>query len=126
MKYKNMNGESLLFPLAEGQEIVNGAIYEIVSGKAQKATTVTGNLFGVCKGGDKIEKGMVMLDINPTSIFREAYTELPTIGTFVGGCKLVIAVDEDAEEYEFILRKMEKEQETDETDGTDGTDETAV
>ena len=106
MKYKNMAGEAIMVPLAEGQAVVVGAVYEVTSGKATKAgSTVSGELFGICKGGDKIEKGMIMLDINPTSIFREAYTELPTIGTIVDGCKLVIAVDTHAKEYEYILRK---------------------
>ena len=106
MKYKNMAGEAIMVPLAEGQAVVVGAVYEVTSGKATKAgSAVSGELFGICKGGDKIEKGMIMLDINPTSIFREAYTELPTIGTIVDGCKLVIAVDTDAKEYEYILRK---------------------
>lgn len=106
MKYKNMNGEAIMVPLANGEEVVAGAIYEVTGGKAKKAeSSVTGDLFGVCKGGDKVVRGMIMLDINPTSIFREAYTELPTIGTIVNGCKLVIGVDTEEKEFEYILRK---------------------
>lgn len=106
MKFKNMNGEAILVPLAEGETIVYGAVYEVVDGKAKKAgSALTGELFGVCKGGDKIEAGKIMLDINPTAIFKETYTELPTIGNIVDGCKLVIAVDEEAKAYEYVLRK---------------------
>lgn len=106
MKFKNMNGEAILVPVAEGEAIVAGAIYEVTAGKAKKAgSSVTGELFGVCKGGNKVVEGMIMLDINPTSIFREAYTSEPTIGTIVDGCKLVIAVDTDEKEYDFVLRK---------------------
>lgn len=111
MKYKNMNGEAIMFPLAEGERVVVGAMYEInTEGKAviceSSVAQHSGYIVGICKGGDKIEKGMIMLDINPTSIFRDKLTfAAPNVGTYVGSHKLVIAVDEEANEYEFILRK---------------------
>ncbi len=106
MKHKNMNGGVILFPLKENEEVVNGAVYEVNDGKASKVTgTPTGALIGVCMGGDKVEKGKIMLDIDPTSIFLEKYTEVPTIGAFVDGCKLVIGVDTDAGTFTYILRK---------------------
>ena len=37
MKFKNMNGEAILVPVAEGEAIVAGAIYEVTAGKAKKA-----------------------------------------------------------------------------------------
>ena len=106
MKFKNTSCGTIMFPLKENEAIENGAIYEIVSGKAQKVTTTpTGEIVGVCQGGDKLEKGKIMLDIDPTSIYREAYTDKPTIGEKLLGCKLVIATDETNKTYDYILRK---------------------
>ncbi len=108
MKFKNLSEATLYFPLKEAEEVVNGAVYEIVSGKAQKVTgAVTGNLLGVCAGGDKMRGGYIMLDIDPTSVFKEEYTSKPTIGTFVDSCKLVVDVDEEAKTFAFLVRKGE-------------------
>lgn len=106
MKFKNTSDGIIMFPLKEKEEVVNGAVYEIVSGVAQKVTaTPTGEIIGVCQGGDKVEKGRIMLDIDPTSIYRETYTDKPTIGEKLLGCKLVIATDETNKTYDYILRK---------------------
>lgn len=107
MKFKNTSCGTIMFPLKENEAITNGAVYEIVSGKAQKVTTTpTGALIGVCQGGDKLEKGKIMLDIDPTSIFKETYESKPTVGEAVLGCKLVIAVDEVNKTFEYVLRKI--------------------
>lgn len=108
MKFKNLSEATLYFPLKEEEAVVNGAVYEIVSGKAQKVTgAVTGNLLGVCAGGDKMRGGYIMLDIDPTSVFKETYSSKPTIGTFVDNCKLVVDVDEETETFAFLVRKGE-------------------
>lgn len=106
MKFKNLSEATLYFPLKEGEAVENGAVYEIVSGKAQKVTgAVTGTLLGVCAGGNNIRGGYIMLDIDPTSVFKETYSSLPTIGTFVDGCKLVVDVDKDAKTFAYLVRK---------------------
>ena len=108
MKFKNLSEATLYFPLKEGEAVKNGAVYEIVSGKAQKVTgTVSGNILGVCVGGNHVREGFVMLDIDPTSVFKETYSLLPTIGTFVDGCKLVIGVDTDAKTFAYLVRTEE-------------------
>lgn len=108
MKFKNLSEATLYFPLKEAEEVENGAVYEIVSGKAQKVTgSVTGNLLGVCAGGDKMRGGYIMLDIDPTSVFKEKYSSKPTIGTFVDSCKLVVDVDEETKTFAFLVRKGE-------------------
>ena len=108
MKFKNLSEATLYFPLKENEEVKNGAVYEIVSGKAQKVTsTVTGDLLGVCVGGNEMRKGYIMLDIDPTSVFKDTYeSEVPTIGAFVDNCKLVLAVDTDNKTFDYLLRKM--------------------
>lgn len=108
MKRFNLSKGTLYFPLKSGETVTSGAVYEIVSGKAQKvaSTGATGDLFGVCEGGDNVRKGYVMLDIDPTSVFTEAYASTaPTLGTFVDGCKLVTNVDTDARTFGYILKK---------------------
>lgn len=106
MKLKNTSCGIIMFPLKENEAVEAGAVYEVVSGVAQKVTaTPTGALIGVCQGGDKLETGKIMLDIDPTSIFRETYEEKPTVGAFILGCKLVIAVDEENKTFDYILRK---------------------
>ena len=106
MKFKNLSKGTLYFPLKSDEEITNGAVYEIVEGKAQKISgDITGNLVGVCIGGDNMRPGYVMLDIDPTAIFKEAYEEAPTIGAVVDGCKVVLDVDTDAETFTYILKQ---------------------
>ncbi len=107
MKFKNLSEATLYFPLKEGEAVENGAVYEIVSGVAQKVTgTVTGNILGVCAGGNHIREGHIMLDIDPTSVFKETYSSsAPIIGTFVDGCKLVIGVDTNAKAFSYLVRK---------------------
>ena len=108
MKRFNLSKGTLYFPLKSGETVTNGAVYEIVNGKAQKVanTGATGDLFGVCEGGDAVRTGYVMLDIDPTSVFTESYVgDAPTLGTFVAGCKLVTNVDTDAKTFDYILRK---------------------
>lgn len=107
MKRFNLSKGTLYFPLKSGETVTNGAVYEIVSGKAQKVvSTATGDLFGVCEGGNAVRTGYVMLDIDPTSVFTESYASTaPTLGTFVAGCKLVTNVDTDAKTFDYILRK---------------------
>lgn len=119
MKFKNLSEATLYFPLKEGETVENGAVYEIVSGKAQKVTgAVTGTLLGVCAGGNNIRGGYIMLDIDPTSVFKEAYTLLPTIGTFVDGCKLVVDVDTDAKTFAYLVRPEETTETPEETPET--------
>lgn len=119
MKFKNLSEATLYFPLKEGETVENGAVYEIVSGEAQKVTeAVTGTLLGVCAGGNNIRDGYIMLDIDPTSVFKETYTDLPTIGAFVDGCKLVIGVDTDAETFAYLVRKEETPETPEETPET--------
>ena len=106
MKHKNMNGASIMFPLKANEKVEVGAIYELNAGVAQKVEgTPSGALFGVCIGGGHVEAGKIMLDIDPTSIFSEKYDEVPTIGTVVDGCKLVISVDTENATFAYILRK---------------------
>lgn len=107
MKKFNLSKGTLYFPLESGETVTNGAVYEIVDGKAQKVDgPVAGHLFGVCEGGDAVRPGYVMLDIDPTSVFTEAYASTaPTLGTFVDACKLVTNVDTDAKTFDYILRK---------------------
>lgn len=106
MKLKNTSEGIIMFPLKENEKVENGAIYEIVSGVAQKVVTAPeGDIIGVCQGGDKVEKGKIMLDIDPTSIYRETYEDKPTIGGKVLGCKLVIAVNEENKTFDYMLRK---------------------
>lgn len=108
MKFKNLHGGTIMFPINSGTEVIPGAIYEITAGVATKVTgAITSDLFGVCQGGDKVEKGMIMLDIDPTSLFKEKYSSKPTIGEFVDSCKLVVEVDEEAEEFTYLVRKGE-------------------
>lgn len=106
MKHKNMNGAIIMFPLKESEVVELGAIYEVTAGFAQKVSEApTSAIFGVCIGGDQVEKGKIMLDIDPTSIFLEKYETKPTLGEVVDGCKAVIGVDEEAGTYTYILRK---------------------
>lgn len=106
MKHKNMNGATIMFPLKDKEKVVIGAIYEIASGVAQKVTGApTSAIFGVCIGGNEVEVGKVMLDIDPTSIFLEGYSTKPTLGEVVDGCKAVIGIDEEAKTFTYILRK---------------------
>lgn len=108
MKFKNLSEATLYFPLKDGEEVENGAVYEIVGGVAQKVeSAVTGNIIGVCAGGNNIRKGYIMLDIDPTAVFREEYTSKPTIGEYVDGCKLVVDVDTETETFMYLLRKAE-------------------
>lgn len=111
MKFKNLSEGILYFPLKNGEEVENGAVYEIVSGKAQKVTaSVTGNLIGICQGGDTMRAGYIMLDIDPTSVFKETYSSAtPTIGEYVSECKLVLDVDEKAKTFTYLLRKKTSE-----------------
>ena len=106
MKAFNLSKGTLYFPLKAGEEVVNGGIYEIVDGKAQAVSnTITGTILGVCAGGDNVRPGQVMLDIDPTSAFVEAYTTTaPAIGAYVDGCKLVIGVNTDAKTFTYLLR----------------------
>lgn len=107
MKFKNLSEGTLYFPLKTNEAVTNGAVYEIVSGKAQKigSSGITGNLVGVCLGGDKVRTGYVMLDVDPTSIFKEKYSgTAPTIGDYVSNCKLVLDVDTDAKTFTYLLR----------------------
>ena len=47
-----------------------------------------------------------MLDIDPTSVFKEAYTgTAPTIGAYKDKCKLVIDVDTTASTFTYLVRK---------------------
>lgn len=106
MKEFNLSKGTIYVPLKANEEVKNGAVYEVLEGKAQKVTSsgATGNLLGVCEGGDNIRNGYVMLDIDPTAVFTEAFSGVaPAIGTYVDGCKLVIAVD--AETYSYLIRK---------------------
>lgn len=106
MKFKNLSEATLYFPLKEEEVVENGAVYEIVSGKAQKVTgAITGKIFGVCAGGNNMRPGYIMLDIDPTSVFREEYSSKPTIGTYVDNCKLVIDVDEESKTFMYLLRE---------------------
>ena len=108
MKKFNLSKGTLYFPLKTNETVVNGAVYEIASGKAQKVanTGATGDLFGVCEGGDNVRDGYVMLDIDPTAVFTEAYTgDAPTLGAYVLGCKLVVGVDTTAKTIDYVLRK---------------------
>ena len=108
MKRFNLSKGTLYFPLKADEEVVNGAVYEIVNGKAQKValTGATGELIGVCEGGDNIRAGFVMLDIDPTAVFTESYSgDAPTLGTYVLGCKLVTNVDTTAKTFDYILKK---------------------
>lgn len=104
--YKTNTSEAtIFFPLKSGETVEEGAFYEIVEGKAQKVSgEPTGNIVGVCiGGGDKIEKGKIMLDIDPTSIYEEAYDdEAPTIGSVIDYVKVVISVNEAAGTYRFM------------------------
>lgn len=107
MKFKNLHGGSIMFPIAEGTEVVPGAVYQITNGVAVKVEgAITAELFGVCQGGDKIEVGKIMLDIDPTSLFIEKYENKPTVGAFVDSHKLVVAVDEAKEEFSYLVRKQ--------------------
>lgn len=109
MKFKNLHGGTIMFPIASDTEVTAGAIYQIVGGLAVKVTgAITSDLYGVCQGGDKVEKGMIMLDIDPTSLFKEKYSAKPTIGEFVDSCKLVVEVDEELEEFTYLVRKTEE------------------
>lgn len=109
MKSRNLSKGTIMFPLKANEEVEVGKVYEIVSGKAQKvASAVTGTIIGVAIGGDKIEVGKIMLDIDPTAMFKEAYeSAAPTIGSFVDGCKLVVTVDTEAKTFEYLLRVEE-------------------
>lgn len=107
MKFKNLSEATMYFPLKADEVVTNGAVYEIVSGVAQKVgSTVTGDLLGVCIGGNNARVGYVMLDIDPTSVFKEAYTSTaPTIGAYVDNCKLVIGVDTTTSTFTYLVRK---------------------
>lgn len=109
MKLTNTSTRMILFPLAEGEEVVYGAVYEVGSTGATKVTTSpTSDIIGVAMGGDKIEKGKIMLDIDQTSIFEEAYGETaPEVGSYVLDCKLVLTVDTEKGTYTYILKKKE-------------------
>lgn len=106
MNKTNTSEAIIHFPLKDGEEVVEGGIYEIVDGKAQAiGEEITGSLLGVCiGGGDKLEKGHILLDIDPTSIYEEPYEEAPTIGDYVDTVKLVISVNTDAETFRYLLR----------------------
>lgn len=113
MKKFNLSKGTLYFPLKANEEVVNGAVYEIVNGKAQKvaSTGATGELFGVCEGGNNVRAGYVMLDIDPTAVFTEKYTSgnAPTIGAYLLDCKLVVGLDTNALTYDYILKKKQAE-----------------
>lgn len=103
----NTSEATIFFPLKEGEEVVEGAFYEVVDGYAQEldGAEPTGAIVGVCiGGGDQIEKGKIMLDIDPTSIYEEAYDEadVPTIGEVIDYVKVVISVNTAAKTYRFM------------------------
>ena len=104
--FKTNTSEAILhFPLKEGEEVVEGAFYEVVDGYAQAVSgEPTGNIVGVCYGGgDKIEKGHILLDVDPTSIYEESYTDsAPTIGSILNYVKLVVSVNEANKTYRFM------------------------
>ena len=107
MKFKNLSEATLYFPLKTNETVTNGAVYEIVSGKAQKVgSSVSGDLLGVCAGGNNVRAGYIMLDIDPTSVFKEAYTgTAPTIGAYKDKSKLLIDVDTTASTFTYLVRK---------------------
>ena len=100
----NADGSARIDGTVNGNVIVKGKLILGVDGKINGDVQATGALIGVCQGGDKLETGKVMLDIDPTSIFRETYEDKPTVGAFVLGCKLVVAVDEANGTFDYILR----------------------
>ncbi len=106
---KTLEGD-LFFPLQNTEEAVeNGAIYEVKDGKAVKVASgvaPTSDLIGVAVGGNNVEKGKVLLTVNPLMIFKEDYTVKPTLGSYVDGCKLVVEIDEDKQTFKFLLRKQ--------------------
>jgi hypothetical protein len=108
MAKTNTSTGTWYFPLKSGEDAVEGAVYEIVDGKAQAVDdSITGVLIGVCiGGGDKMRPGEIMLDIDPTSIYEEAYeSDAPTIGTYADElCKLVVAVDTEKGTFKYLLR----------------------
>lgn len=106
MRKRYLSDAVMHFPLKTGETVEVGKVYEIVSGVAQKITSsgITGNIVGVCMGGNNINVGKIMLDVDPTAVFEEGYSTKPTIGTFVDGCKLVVAVNEDNSTFEYILK----------------------
>ena len=112
MKKFNLSKGTLYFPLKTSEEVVNGAAYEIVNGKAQKVanTGATGELIGICQGGDNVRDGFIMLDIDPTAVFTETYTgDAPTLGGYVLDCKLVVNVDTTAKTFDYVIKKKETE-----------------
>lgn len=109
MKKFNLSKGTLYFPLKADEEVVNGAAYEIVDGKAQKVagTGATSNVVGICVGGDNVRDGQIMLDIDPTAVYTESYTgAAPALGSFVHACKLVIGVDTAAKTFDYLVRKV--------------------
>lgn len=104
--WKTNTSEAILhFPLKSGETVEEGKFYEVVDGYAQKVSgEPTGNIVGMCYGGgDKIEKGHILLDVDPTSIYEEPYTDsAPTIGSIIGYTKLVVSVNEAAKTYRFM------------------------
>ena len=104
---QNTSCGTFYFPLKSGEDVVEGGVYEVVDGEAAAVDeTITGALLGVCiGGGDQMRPGEIMLDIDPTSIYEEAYSDsAPDLGDFVDGCKLVVAVDEVKETFKYLLR----------------------
>lgn len=108
MKLKNLHGGILMFNLREGEQAMPGETYQIVDGGFAEICygNITTEIYGVCMGGGNVEKGKIMLDIDPTSVFEAKYEDVaPSVGYFTMGHRLVLAVDETARTYEYLVRK---------------------
>jgi hypothetical protein len=108
MKYqrlKSIDGSGTImryYELADGQEAYTNVFYEVASNKCAKISgTPTGELIGFSHGGDRLAKGLMLLDINPGVVYMgilEDGDERPNIGDLVNGYQKVIDTHYDNEE----------------------------
>jgi len=103
LKTKESTGTPILryYKLAEGEEAIENAFYEIKNNVASKVNgTPTGKLIGFSHGGDKLAKGLIFLDINDFVVYMgilEDGDEKPNIGDVVNGYQKVIDTHYEAE-----------------------------
>jgi len=100
-RLKTTNGTGTImryFELGENVEAEANKFYEIVGNKAILINTPAGpnpgNLIGFSHGGDKLAKGLILLDVNPAVLYMcilgDGDTDRPNIGDTVFGFLKVI------------------------------------
>lgn len=109
MKYrrlKSIAGDGTImryFKLDDGEEALTNVFYGIKDGAAERIEgTASGyGLIGFSHGGDKLNKGDILLDVNPAIEYMAILGEgddRPAIGDVVNGYQKVIAIHYDGDD----------------------------